>query len=84
MNQGDNNNDTNLPLLVGVLVFYEVELLDLAGPFEVLSVTRVLCDIPLLIYTYQPRSFADLTAASSNACFGSLRLVQTCLPDSVM
>ena len=67
MNQGDNNNDTNLPL-----------------PFEVFSVTRVLCDIPLLIYTYQPRSFADLTAASSNACFGSLRLVQTCLPDSVM
>src|SRR5689334_12035871 len=35
------NNDDNLPLLVGILIFDNVELLDVAGPFEVFSVTRL-------------------------------------------
>ena len=35
------NNDNNLPILVGILIFDQVELLDVAGPFEVFSVTRL-------------------------------------------
>jgi hypothetical protein len=35
------NNDNNLPLVVGILIFDQVELLDVAGPFEVFSVTRL-------------------------------------------
>ena len=31
----------NLPLIVGILVFDQVEVLDVAGPFEVFSVTRL-------------------------------------------
>jgi hypothetical protein len=27
--------------MVGILIFYQVELLDVAGPFEVFSVTRL-------------------------------------------
>jgi hypothetical protein len=38
MNQ---NNDDNLPLVVGILIFDQVELLDVAGPFEVFSATRL-------------------------------------------
>jgi putative intracellular protease/amidase len=37
MNQ---NNSNNLPLAVGILIFDQVELLDVAGPFEVFSVTH--------------------------------------------
>ena len=36
-----NNNNNNLPLVVGILIFNQVELLDVAGPFEVFSVTRL-------------------------------------------
>jgi transcriptional regulator GlxA family with amidase domain len=36
-----NKNNNNLPLLVGILIFDQVELLDVAGPFEVFSVTRL-------------------------------------------
>jgi transcriptional regulator GlxA family with amidase domain len=39
MNQNNNNND--LPLLVGILIFDQVELLDVAGPYEVFSVTHL-------------------------------------------
>jgi hypothetical protein len=38
MNQ---NNDNNLPLVVGILIFDQVELLDIAGPSEVFYVTRL-------------------------------------------
>lgn len=31
----------NLPLNVGILIFDKVEVLDVAGPFEVFSVTRL-------------------------------------------
>ena len=30
-----------MPLLVGILIFDQVELLDVAGPFEVFSLTRL-------------------------------------------
>jgi hypothetical protein len=30
-----------LPVTVGILIFNEVEVLDVAGPFEVFSVTRL-------------------------------------------
>ena len=36
-----NKNNNNLPILVGILIFDKVELLDVAGPFEVFSVTRL-------------------------------------------
>jgi transcriptional regulator GlxA family with amidase domain len=35
------NNHNDLPILVGILIFDQVELLDVAGPFEVFSVTRL-------------------------------------------
>jgi putative intracellular protease/amidase len=35
------NQNNNAPLLVGILIFDQVELLDVAGPFEVFSVTRL-------------------------------------------
>jgi len=34
-------NQNNLPLVVGILIFDKVELLDVAGPFEVFSVTHL-------------------------------------------
>jgi transcriptional regulator GlxA family with amidase domain len=34
-------NQNKEPLLVGILIFDQVELLDVAGPFEVFSVTRI-------------------------------------------
>jgi hypothetical protein len=34
-------NQNREPLLVGILIFDQVELLDVAGPFEVFSVTRL-------------------------------------------
>ncbi len=34
-------NQDNLPLVVGILIFDKVELLDVAGPFEVFSVTHL-------------------------------------------
>jgi transcriptional regulator GlxA family with amidase domain len=34
-------NRNRVPLMVGILVFDEVEVLDVAGPFEVFSVTRL-------------------------------------------
>jgi hypothetical protein len=40
MNQNNDNNN-NLPLMVGILIFDQIELLDIAGPFEVFSVTRL-------------------------------------------
>jgi transcriptional regulator GlxA family with amidase domain len=40
-NNDNNNNYNNLPLTVGILIFDQVELLDVAGPFEVFSVTRL-------------------------------------------
>ena len=30
-----------IPLIVGILIFDEVEILDVAGPFEVFAVTRL-------------------------------------------
>lgn len=39
MNQKNNNNN-NMPLVVGILIFDQVELLDVAGPFEVFSTTH--------------------------------------------
>jgi hypothetical protein len=36
-----NKNNNNSQLLVGILIFHQVELLDVAGPFEVFSVTRL-------------------------------------------
>ena len=46
MDSGDdtfvmNNNQNQLPLTVGILIFDQVEVLDVAGPFEVFSVTRL-------------------------------------------
>jgi transcriptional regulator GlxA family with amidase domain len=38
VNQSYNDN---LPMVVGILIFDQVELLDVAGPFEVFSVTRL-------------------------------------------
>ncbi|MGN6613822.1 MAG: DJ-1/PfpI family protein [Candidatus Nitrosocosmicus sp.] len=35
------NNDNKLPLLVGILIFDQVEVLDVTGPYEVFSVTRL-------------------------------------------
>jgi transcriptional regulator GlxA family with amidase domain len=35
-----NNNNYNMPLVVGILIFDQVELLDVAGPFEVFSTTH--------------------------------------------
>jgi transcriptional regulator GlxA family with amidase domain len=35
------NQNNKVPLLVGILIFDQVELLDVAGPFEVFSVTRL-------------------------------------------
>jgi len=35
------NPNNNLPLTVGILIFDQVEVLDVAGPFEVFSVTRL-------------------------------------------
>ena len=34
-------NQNNLPLIVGILIFDELEVLDVTGPFEVFSVTRL-------------------------------------------
>ena len=34
-------SQNNLPLVVGILIFDKVELLDVAGPFEVFSVTHL-------------------------------------------
>jgi hypothetical protein len=34
-------NPNNLQLTVGILIFDQVEVLDVAGPFEVFSVTRL-------------------------------------------
>ena len=46
MDSGDdtfimNNNQNQLPLAVGILIFDQVEVLDVPGPFEVFSVTRL-------------------------------------------
>ena len=46
MDSGDdtfvmNNNQTQLPLTVGILIFDQVEVLDVAGPFEVFAVARL-------------------------------------------
>jgi transcriptional regulator GlxA family with amidase domain len=45
MDSGDcfamNYNQNQLPLTVGILIFDQVEVLDVAGPFEVFSVTRL-------------------------------------------
>src|ERR671926_873029 len=35
------NQNNKVPLLVGILIFDQVELFDVAGPFEVFSVTRL-------------------------------------------
>jgi transcriptional regulator GlxA family with amidase domain len=35
------SSNNNLPLTVGILIFDQVEVLDVAGPFEVFSVTRL-------------------------------------------
>jgi transcriptional regulator GlxA family with amidase domain len=35
------NNQNQLPLTVGILIFDQVEVLDVAGPFEVFSITRL-------------------------------------------
>ena len=37
-----NNQNLLLPLTVGILIFDQVEILDVAGPFEVFSVTRLI------------------------------------------
>ena len=34
-------NQKKLPLTVGILIFDQVEVLDVTGPFEVFSVTRL-------------------------------------------
>jgi transcriptional regulator GlxA family with amidase domain len=34
-------NENQLPLIVGILIFDQVEVLDVAGPFEVFAVTRL-------------------------------------------
>jgi transcriptional regulator GlxA family with amidase domain len=34
-------SQNNLPIMVGILIFDQVEVLDVAGPFEVFSVTRL-------------------------------------------
>jgi hypothetical protein len=36
-----NINQNQVPLTVGILIFDQVEVLDVAGPFEVFSVTRL-------------------------------------------
>ena len=36
-----NDNQTQLPLTVGILIFDQVEVLDVAGPFEVFAVARL-------------------------------------------
>jgi transcriptional regulator GlxA family with amidase domain len=36
-----NQNQNQLPLTVGILIFDQVEVLDVAGPFEVFSITRL-------------------------------------------
>jgi transcriptional regulator GlxA family with amidase domain len=36
-----NNNNIIIPLTVGILIFDQVEVLDVAGPFEVFSITRL-------------------------------------------
>jgi hypothetical protein len=45
MDSGDsfvmNYNQNQLPLTVGILIFDQVEVLDVAGPFEVFPVTRL-------------------------------------------
>jgi hypothetical protein len=45
MDSGDDtfvmNNQTQLPLTVGILIFDQVEVLDVAGPFEVFAVARL-------------------------------------------
>lgn len=41
MNQNQNESQNRLPVTVGILIFNEVEVLDVAGPFEVFSVTRL-------------------------------------------
>ena len=35
------NNQNHLPLTVGILIFDQVEVLDVAGPFEVFAITRL-------------------------------------------
>lgn len=39
--QNNFENKVNIPIQVGILIFEQVELLDVAGPFEVFSVTRL-------------------------------------------
>ena len=34
-------NENQLPLTVGILIFDQVEVLDVAGPFEALAVARL-------------------------------------------
>lgn len=41
MNQNQNESQNRLPVTVGILIFNEVEVLEVAGPFEVFSVTRL-------------------------------------------
>jgi transcriptional regulator GlxA family with amidase domain len=41
LNQNQNESQNRLPVTVGILIFNEVEVLDVAGPFEVFSVTRL-------------------------------------------
>lgn len=36
-----NNGHNQLPIVVGILIFDQVEVLDVAGPFEVFSVARL-------------------------------------------
>lgn len=36
-----NNGHNQLPITVGILIFDQVEVLDVAGPFEVFSVARL-------------------------------------------
>jgi hypothetical protein len=37
----DPNTNNIIPLTVGILIFDQVEVLDVAGPFEVFSATRL-------------------------------------------
>jgi transcriptional regulator GlxA family with amidase domain len=41
LNQNQNESQNRLPVTVGILIFNEVEVLEVAGPFEVFSVTRL-------------------------------------------
>lgn len=34
-------SQNNVPLTVGILIFHQVQVLDVAGPFEIFSVTRL-------------------------------------------